>query len=124
MLWCRFLSAERLPGVLIVTGLIAGLAAVNSPLRPVYEYAHHATVHLGIGPLTSDEPLILWVNDGLMVFFFLLVGMEIKRELLQGHLSTFRQAALPVYAAVEIGRAHVWTPVTNAHLVCRLLIEK
>ena len=100
MLWIRFLSADRLPGVLILGGLIAGLAAVNSPLRPIYEYAHHATVHLGIGSLTSDEPLILWVNDGLMVFFFLLVGMEIKRELLQGHLSTFRQAALPVYAAV------------------------
>ncbi|MDX3966913.1 MAG: Na+/H+ antiporter NhaA [Bradyrhizobium sp.] len=96
----RFLSTDRLPGVLILGGLIAGLAAVNSPLRPFYEYAHHATVHLGIGALTSDEPLILWINDGLMVFFFLLVGMEIKRELLEGHLSTFRQAALPAYAAV------------------------
>jgi NhaA family Na+:H+ antiporter len=56
-------------------------------------------VSLGIGSLTSEEPLILWINDGLMVFFFLLVGMEIKRELLEGHLSTFRHAALPAYAA-------------------------
>lgn len=99
MTWRWFISTERLPGVLIVGGLIAGLAAVNSPLKPFYEYAHHATVHLGIGDLTSDEPLILWINDGLMVFFFLLVGMEIKRELLEGHLSTFKQAALPAYAA-------------------------
>lgn len=99
MSWFRFLSADRLPGVLILGGLIAGLAAVNSPLRLFYEYAHHATVHLGIGELRSDEPLILWINDGLMVFFFLLVGTEIKRELLEGHLSTFRQAALPAYAA-------------------------
>lgn len=96
----RFLSTDRLPGLLILAGLIAGLAAVNSPLRPYYEYAHHATVHLGIGDLTSDEPLILWINEGLMVFFFLLVGMEIKRELLEGHLSTFRQAALPGFAAL------------------------
>lgn len=99
MTWFRFFSADRLPGVLILAGLIAGLAAFNSPLRPFYEYAHHATVHLGIGELTSDEPLILWINDGLMVFFFLLVGMEIKRELLDGHLSTFRHASLPAYAA-------------------------
>jgi len=100
MSWFRFLSADRLPGVLILGSLIAGLAAVNSPLRPFYDYAHHTTVLLGIGALTSEEPLILWINDGLMVFFFLLVGMEIKRDLLEGHLSTFSQAALPAYAAV------------------------
>jgi len=95
----RLLSADRLPGVLILAGLIAGLAAVNSPLRPYYDYAHHASVHLGIGALKAEEPLILWINDGLMVFFFLLVGLEIKRELLVGHLSTTGQAALPAYAA-------------------------
>lgn len=54
----------------------------------------------GIGELTSEEPLILWINDGLMVFFFLLVGMEIKRELLEGHLASLRLAALPAYAAL------------------------
>jgi len=99
MPWYRFRSVDRLPGVLILAGLIAGLVAANTPLAPFYEYAHHATVHLGIGALTSDEPLILWINDGLMVFFFLLVGVEIKRELLEGHLSTFKQAVLPAYAA-------------------------
>lgn len=96
----RFLRTDRLPGLLILAGLIFGLVAVNSPLRPYYEYAHHATVHLGIGDLTSDEPLILWINEGFMIFFFLLVGMEIKRELLEGHLSTIRQAALPGFAAL------------------------
>ena len=95
----RLPSADRLPGVLILVGLIAGLAAVNSPLRPYYDYAHHVSVHLGIGALKAEEPLILWINDGLMVFFFLLVGLEIKRELLAGHLSTTGQAALPAYAA-------------------------
>lgn len=95
----RFLESEHLPGALILASLIAGLFAVNSPLTAYYEYAHHATVHLGIGDLTSDEPLILWINDGLMVFFFLLVGMEIKRELLEGHLASLKRAALPAYAA-------------------------
>lgn len=96
----RLLQSDRLPGLLILAGLAAGLAAANSPLRPLYDYAHHATVHLGIGDFVSREPLILWINDGLMVFFFLLVGLEIKRELLEGHLSTVRQAALPAYAAL------------------------
>ena len=96
----RFLDTDRLPGLLIVVALVGGLAAANSPLQPYYQYAHHATVHLGIGELTSDEPLILWINEGLMVFFFLLVGMEIKRELLEGHLSTLRQAAIPALAAL------------------------
>lgn len=95
----RFLNADRLRGALILAGLTGGLAAANSPLGSFYDYAHHATVHLGIGNLTSDEPLIFWINDGLMAFFFLLVGMEIKWELLEGHLSSFKQAVLPVYAA-------------------------
>lgn len=96
----RFLASDHLPGLLILAGLIAGFAAVNSPLRPYYDYAHHVTVLFGIGELTSEEPLILWINDGLMVFFFLLVGMEIKRELLEGHLASLRLAALPAYAAL------------------------
>lgn len=95
----RFLPADRVPGLLIVAGLIGGLAVANSPARSIYQYAHHALVHVGIGTVTFAEPLIVWINEGLMVFFFLLIGAEIKRELIQGHLSTFRQAALPAYAA-------------------------
>lgn len=94
------MNTDRVPGILIVVGLVLGLLAVNSPLKTFYEYAHHATVHLGIGDLTSDEPVILWINDGLMVFFFLLVGMELKREILDGHLSTLSRTALPAFAAV------------------------
>lgn len=84
---------------MIIVAMALGLAAKNSPLAPLYDFAHHATVHLGIGSFVSEEPVILWINEGLMVFFFLLVGVEMKRELLDGHLSTFRQAVLPAYAA-------------------------
>ncbi len=83
----------------MVVAMVFGLAVKNSPLAPLYDFAHHATVHLGVGPFISNEPVILWINEGLMVFFFLLVGTELKRELLDGHLSTFRQAILPAYAA-------------------------
>ena len=96
----RLLGSRRLPGYLILVAMLAGLGAANSPLKPIYDYIHHATVHFGIGPLTFEEPLIFWINEGLMVFFFLSVSMEIKRELREGHLSTFRRAILPAYCAV------------------------
>ncbi|WP_158511862.1 MULTISPECIES: Na+/H+ antiporter NhaA [Novosphingobium] len=76
-----------------------GLLAVNSPARAMYLYVHHATVHVGIGALISKEPLIFWINDGLMVFFFLLAGLEIKYELVQGHLSSIHHALLPALCA-------------------------
>ena len=60
---------------------------------------HHAPLHVGIGSLEINEPLIQWINEGLLVLFFVLVGLEIKRELLEGHLATPRRAALPAVAA-------------------------
>lgn len=91
---------EQASGAIIIVAILLGLAAKNSALAPLYNFAHHATVHIGIGSWTSDEPLILWINEGFMTFFFLLVGTELKRELLEGHLSNFKQAVLPAYAAV------------------------
>lgn len=93
------LRLESLSGLMIVVAMALGLAAKNSPIAHLYDVVHHATVHIGIGAWVSDEPLIFWINEGLMVFFFLLVGLELKRELLEGYLSTLRQALLPAYAA-------------------------
>lgn len=92
-------TTERLAGVLVLTALVAGLVLMNSPFAAAYRYVHHAMVHLGIGALISNEPVIFWINDGLMVFFFLLAGLEIKYELAEGHLSTVKHALLPALCA-------------------------
>lgn len=76
------------------------LAAANSSLRPLYQAIHDAPVHVRIGPLVLSDPAIAWINEGLMVFFFLLVGLEIKREVREGALASPRRAALPLIAAL------------------------
>ncbi len=80
--------------------MLLALAAANSPLAPVYNIIHHTPVHVRFGPLIIDGPLVRWVNEGLMVIFFLLVGLEIKRQFHGGYLSTPKSAALPALAAL------------------------
>lgn len=76
------------------------LVLVNSPLASVYEQIHHTPMSIQIGALLIDKPLILWINDGLMVFFFVLVGLEIKREVFEGEFSSISRIALPGIAAL------------------------
>ncbi len=84
----------------MIAALSIALVAANSPLAALYESVHHLPVHLRFGPLEIEEPLVQWINEGLLVIFFLLVGLEIKREFLEGHLSTAKCAALPAFAAL------------------------
>jgi len=95
-----FLRTEAIGGLVLLAAALAALAVANSPLASTYD-ALWAT-RLVVGP--ESHPLALsargWVNDGLMAVFFLLVGLEIKRELLVGELSSARQAALPFAAAL------------------------
>lgn len=91
---------EQTSGLLMILAMGLALGAANSPLASIYQLVHHAPVHFRFGPLVIDEPLVRWINEGLMVAFFLLVGLEIKRQLLEGHLSTAKCAALPVLAAL------------------------
>jgi len=95
--WLR--QPEKLSGLLTVLAIAAALAMANSPLRGLYEYVHHTPVALRVGELQVQKPLVLWINEGLMVFFFLLVALELKREALEGHLASPAHVALPAFAA-------------------------
>ncbi len=96
----RLFRYEQTSGLIVIAAVLLALAAANSPFADVYALVHHAPVHFRFGPLVIDEPLVQWINEGLMVIFFLVVGLEIKRQLLEGHLSSYKRAALPVFAAL------------------------
>lgn len=80
--------------------MLLAFSLANSPLRDLYQLVHHLPVTVRVGTLAIDKPLILWINDGLMVFFFLLIALELKREVLEGQLSTYKSIATPAFAAL------------------------
>ncbi len=94
------LHSEVGPGILLVIMAVLAMTIMNSPLALHYENVFSTKVVFGVGPIVIDKPFLLWVNDGLMAIFFFLIGLEIKRELMVGHLSDIRQALLPLGAAV------------------------
>jgi NhaA family Na+:H+ antiporter len=94
------LHSEVGPGILLVIMAALAMTIMNSPLASYYEDIFKTKVVFGVGPIVIDKPFLLWVNDGLMAIFFFLIGLEIKRELMVGHLSDIRQALLPLGAAV------------------------
>lgn len=95
-----FLSAESAGGFLLLAATIAALVWANSPWGHSYHEFWQTKVSVGAAGLAFSLSLEHWVNDGLMVIFFILVGLEIKRELLVGELASFRRASLPVVAAI------------------------
>ncbi|HHO65458.1 MAG TPA: Na+/H+ antiporter NhaA [Epsilonproteobacteria bacterium] len=95
-----FIKKDSFPGMLLIVVTIIALILQNSALSHYYMGFLHTPVEIRIGALHIAKPLLLWVNDGLMAIFFLLVGLEIKREVIEGHLSSLSQIALPGIAAV------------------------
>ena len=95
-----FIKKDSFPGMLLIVVTIVALILQNSALSHYYMGFLHTPVEIRIGALHIAKPLLLWVNDGLMAIFFLLVGLEIKREVIEGHLSSLSQIALPGIAAV------------------------
>ncbi|HID37879.1 MAG TPA: Na+/H+ antiporter NhaA [Ghiorsea sp.] len=96
----EFIKKESSSGVLLIFATILALFFSNSFLSDYYESFLHIPVSIQVGSLHLDKTLHHWVNDGLMAIFFLLIGLEVKREVMEGHLSSISQVTLPVVAAV------------------------
>jgi NhaA family Na+:H+ antiporter len=96
----RFFRTETVGGLILLAFGLAALAIANSPFAKVYDHLWEIPLTLGIVDHQLSLSLHGWINDGLMAVFFLLVGLEIKRELLAGELSSARQAALPIACAI------------------------
>jgi NhaA family Na+:H+ antiporter len=96
----RFFQLEAAGGLLLIAAAALALVINNSPLAWLYNGLLDVPVVAQIGALKIAKPLLLWINDGLMALFFLLIGLEVKREVLQGHLSRPSQIVLPGAAAI------------------------
>jgi len=95
-----FLKLEAASGILLIIAAILALVLANSPLANLYAAFLDTPVAIQFGKLEIAKPLLLWINDGLMAVFFFLVGLELKREFLEGELSQLSQVALPAMAAI------------------------
>ncbi|MEX2519982.1 MAG: Na+/H+ antiporter NhaA [Paracoccaceae bacterium] len=95
-----FMSKDSSGGIVLMIAAAAALIASNTPLANSYHNFLNASVILQIGELVIAKPAVLWINDGLMAIFFFMVGLEIKREVIEGDLSSFDKAALPALAAI------------------------
>ena len=97
----RFFKVEAASGILLLICTAIAMVMANSSLSDIYNSMVNRELSVQVGSVfILSKPLILWINDGLMAIFFFVVGLEIKREILVGELSTFRQAALPIFAAI------------------------
>lgn len=96
----EFLRRQISSSILLVLAVITALILANSPLASWYQHIIHLPLEIRFGDWVLKHSLQHWVNEGLMTFFFFLVGMELKREILVGELATLRQALLPIIAAI------------------------
>jgi len=95
----EFLQKESAGGLLIIAAAMLAMLAENSPLKALYDAWLSTPVGLQFGAFLLNKPLLLWINDGLMAVFFFLIGLEIKREFLEGELSDHSRIVLPAIAA-------------------------
>ena len=96
----RFLKLESAGGILLLFSAAVAMLLANSPLSSQYNDFLNLPVSLQIGSFSINKTLIHWINDGFMAVFFVLVGMEVKKELFEGALSSYQQAIFPAITAV------------------------
>lgn len=95
-----FLELEASAGIILFSAALLALVVNNSPLAAIYQHLLSLPLRIQLGRLVISKPLLLWINDGLMAIFFMLVGLEVKREFLEGELNSLRKAMLPIFAGI------------------------
>lgn len=96
----KFLKMDAASGILLMIATLFALLMANSPLAPLRDGLLNLPLEIRLGPLLLAKPLLLWINDGLMAIFFFHVGLELKREFIEGELSEPSQIVLPGIAAL------------------------
>src|SRR3954452_14420614 len=99
-LFKAFFESEKVAGLFLLFCTIISLTVANSSSGESYIHFMHQSIDASFGGLALDYSIEQWVNDGLMAIFFLMVGLEVKRELLVGELASFSNAVMPVVAAI------------------------
>lgn len=93
-------SSEAISGLLLLASAALALVAANGPWSSLYDGLLGTPLSVAIGELALKKPLLLWINDGLMAIFFLMIGLEVRREMTDGSLATWPQRTLPLAAAL------------------------
>lgn len=96
----QFLKKESSPGIILIGVTLLALILQNSFLTDFYTHFLRTPLQVSFGSFGIAKPLLLWVNDGLMAIFFFVIGLEVKREVIEGELSTKTQVMLPIFAAL------------------------
>lgn len=95
-----FLRLETASGIILVLAAVAAMIVANSPLSGLYAALIDTPVEISVGELEIAKPLLLWINDGLMAVFFFLIGLELKREVVEGELADLSRVGLPAFGAL------------------------
>ncbi|MDN3651819.1 Na+/H+ antiporter NhaA [Thalassotalea ponticola] len=96
----KMIQHDATGGLLLVLAAVLAMIIANSSLNPMYQHFLNVPVSIRIDDFAIAKPLLLWVNDGLMAIFFFLIGLEVKREIIDGELSSRDQIMLPAIAAL------------------------
>ncbi|CAG5074535.1 Na(+)/H(+) antiporter NhaA [Dyadobacter sp. CECT 9623] len=96
----KFFKSTSTGGIILIICVIVSLIMANSSAGPGFEALLANEIGADIAGIHLRYSVLLWINDGLMAIFFLLVGLEIKREMIEGELSSFKKASLPILAAI------------------------